>query len=1016
MPKALAGIVLAALLVVAGRGSAGAEDATPALLGRPVASVGFTSDGPVDVKEIAGLVSIEAGRPLTEEETGSTIRNLFGTERFSNVIVEAEPASEESVAVTVHLWLAFRVRRISFEGKSGLSREDLRRAVPFSEGDPFNAQALAAGASAIERRMLSEGYLHASVDPDVTFDRKEFSTAVVYRITAREASLTAAPFFDGPIEPFSAGELEAATKLKAGKRYREEKARDDAERIRKFLLEQYRLKASVELIAAEPTDDGKLRPVYRISVGPKFEFEITGMPEKRVRKEILVLVEGQSFDDDVLASWVDSTREALQRQGRYRARITAEASRNVDPVVVRIAVDEGPKYAVEKVAFQGNASVSTETLEGLLVTRKKGLPLLQKGRLVDSVLDEDVSAILGYYQTRGWVDARVPRPDVVEGSQPDLLDVTIRIEEGPRTFVASRKVEGADHLLTADIDRLLSVSVGEPFNPSAVRQDVASLASYYRNNGWREASVQDHWTFSEDRTKADIEYRVAEGERSFFGKTIVRGNAVTHLPRIERQVAWKEGDPYSDDKIAETQRNLARTGVFRSIGVRPQPVPSEGDTVNMVVDLSEARRLSLLYGVGYQYSPGANNPNDPFGIVGVSYRNLFGRMQSATFEVQYAPISRRGYAIANFTEPYVFNSDVPLTVAAFASREPIQDVDINRLGTFLESVRLFGHLRVGLRYSYQYIAPTNPEDLSTIIRENYPLSARPIKQSAIGPNLFYDRRDDVLDPHRGYYLSVAGGYAFPFAGADAWYGKVSGQAAHFWSILGGVLGASFRAGAIYPIAAVSTEAGAVTKTYTVPIAEKFFAGGSSTARGFDTNLEGIPGVTVDYSTQAAPATAAGTGTCAETYTFPNAANYDCSAGPRIVGGNGFMAIGVEYRYPILGNLGVSIFYDLAQVWTNAGDINFHIDTSNSADSANPNYGLRQSIGFGIHYMTPIGPLRFEAGWPLPAQTVQFNVYPTVSVDDNVTPCLKPTQPGCQSLAPGSVKQTSRIFLSIGYPF
>jgi outer membrane protein insertion porin family len=1017
MRTALARFTLAVLLLAVGRGSARAQEANPALLGRRVDSVGFTTDGPVDEKEIAGLVSIGTGNPLTEEETGSTIRNLFGTARFSNILLEAEPTPDGGVAVTIHLWLAFRVRSISFEGHSGVPREELRRAVPLSEGDPFNARALAEGASAIERRMLSEGYLHPSVDPDVVFDRQEYSTRIVYRITSGEAAPTAAPFFDGKIEPFTAGELLAEAKLKPGKRYREEKARNDAERIRKFLLRRDRLKASVELIAAEPTDEGELRPVYRISVGPLFEFEVRGIKEKKVRKEILALLEGQSFDEDVLASWVDSTRQALQRQGHYRARVTGKAPRNADPVVVEITVEDGPKYAIERITFQGNASISSETLDDLLVTRKKGLPLLQKGRLVDSVLDEDVSAILGYYQTRGWVGVSVPRPEVKEGSKPDLLDLTFRIEEGPRAFVASRKVEGADHLLPADIGRLVSVSVGQPFNPMAVRQDVASLMSYYRNDGWREATVQDHWALSEDRTKADVEYRVEEGERSFFGKTIVRGNAVTRLPRIERQVAWKEGDPYSDDKIAQTQRNLARTGVFRSIQVRPQPVPSEGDTVNMDVDLSEARRLSLLYGVGYQYAPGATSPNDPFGIVGLSYRNLFGRMQSATFEVQYAPVSRRGYAIANFTEPYVFNSDVPLTVAAFASREPIQEVDVNRAGGFVESARLFGHLRVGMRYSYQYIAPTNPEDLSTIIIDKYPLSARPIKQSAIGPAFFYDQRDDVIDPHKGYYLSLAGGYAFPFLGADAWYGKVSGQAAHFWSVLGGVFGASFRAGAIYPVAVVS-------KGDTVPIAEKFFAGGSSTARGFDTNLAGIPAVTldtgetlpggtVDYNTQATPAATPGTGTCADTYSFAGAENYDCNAGPRIIGGNGFMAMSLEFRYPILGNLGVSLFYDLAQVWAKPGDLNFHIDTASKA-SGNARTGLRQSVGLGIHYLTPIGPLRFEAGWPLPAQTIDFQVTPTEDPEGN--PCETSTRDGCRPLGTGSVKQTARIFLSIGYPF
>ncbi|MGH9318225.1 MAG: POTRA domain-containing protein [Thermoanaerobaculia bacterium] len=960
------------------------------LFGRPVESVAYTSNGEVDSREIESLMVLEVGRPLTQDDTGATIRNLYSTLNFSNILIEAEPAAGGGVAVIVHLWRAFRVRRIRLEGRASVSREDLRRAIPFSEGDPFNAAALAAGASALERRLGTDGYLHPSVAPEASFDEKTFSVEVFYRIAAGERARVAAPFFDGETAPFPPETLEQKARVKPGARYRESKARSDAERIRRFLLEQGHFKASVELIAAEPTEDGRLRPVDRITVGPRFDLETTGIKAKTARREILALAKGQSFDEDLLQQWVDTTRRALQRAGHYRARVTAAASEGADPVAMKLGVEDGPKYAVEKIHFSGNASVPEETLRGMIVTREKGFPVLRKGRLLDSDLDEDVGAILGYYQTHGWVAARIERPAVMAGSKPGLLDVTIAIREGPRAFIADRRIEGADHLRLSEIDRLVSVRIGQPFNPSAVRQDALALTAHYRNEGWREAVVQDRCTLSDNGTRAEVVFRVEEGLRSFFGKTIVRGNAVTDRRRILRQVNWKEGEAFSEEKIADTQQNLARTGAFRSIGVRPQPVDPDNQERNVNIDLTEARRLSLLYGVGYQYAPGATQPNDPFATVGVSYRNLFGSMRSASLEVQYAPLSQRGYIVAKLLEPYLFNTDIPLTFGAFASREPIQDIDINRLGVFSESVRLFRpNLRVGLRYSYQQIAPNNPEDLSTIELEKFPRSDQPIKQSAIGPSFFYDRRDDVLDPHAGYYWTLAGNYAFPFLKADARYGKVSAQAAYFKRFLGGVVAASVRAGGIFPY---DLQAGVP-----VPIAERFFAGGSSNARGFDTDVGGIPGVTVDYNTQATspPANGAGTGTCAQTYTFPDASQYDCSPGPRIIGGNGFMAWGLEYRFPIAGNLGVSVFYDLAQVWTNAGDMHLAIEGET---------GLRQSIGVGFHYMTPIGPLRLEVARPVELRTIQFLVT-TTDQNNNVV-----------VLGSGSTKETRRLLLSIGYPF
>ena len=101
--------------------------------------------------------------------------------------------------------------------------------------------------------------------------------------------------------------------------------------------------------------------------------------------------------------------------------------------------------------------------------------------------------------------------------------------------------------------------------------------------------------------------------RSFFGKTIMRGNAVTDADRILRQVAWKEGEPFSEEKIADTQKNLARDrrlpldrGRARSRSTRTTR------STTSTSHLSEARRISLLYGVGYQYANGASHRNDPF--------------------------------------------------------------------------------------------------------------------------------------------------------------------------------------------------------------------------------------------------------------------------------------------------------------------------------------------------------------------------------------------------------------------
>src|SRR5207244_13410791 len=100
-------------------------------------------------------------------------------------------------------------------------------------------------------------------------------------------------------------------------------------------------------------------------------------------------------------------------------------------------------------------------------------------------------------------------------------------------------------------------------------------------------------------------------------------------------------------------------------------------------------------------------------------------------------------------DPFLFNRDYPFTSYLFATREPIQDIDLQRLGWVNEVAHFYGHyLRVAVRLEYQRIRPFNPQALSQIEATNLPRFDQPIEEATIGPNFFYDRRDDVLDPHR----------------------------------------------------------------------------------------------------------------------------------------------------------------------------------------------------------------------------------------------------------------------------
>jgi outer membrane protein assembly factor BamA len=149
---------------------------------------------------------------------------------------------------------------------------------------------------------------------------------------------------------------------------------------------------------------------------------------------------------------------------------------------------------------------------------------------------------------------------------------------------------------------------------------------------------------------------------------------------------------------------------------------------------------------------------------------------------------------------------------------------------------------------------------------------------------------------------------------------------------------------------------------------------------------------VDYETRATVHTGSGSGSCGNS--FPGSPAFDCNAGPHIVGGNGFFALNAEYRFPIFGDLGGTVFYDLAQVWKNFSDINLRLEGDT---------GLRQTVGFGLRYMTPIGPLRAEFGLPLKPRNIPYDIAIT---DDSVRTLL----------GTGTVREKGRFVITIGYPF
>jgi outer membrane protein assembly factor BamA len=218
-----------------------------------------------------------------------------------------------------------------------------------------------------------------------------------------------------------------------------------------------------------------------------------------------------------------------------------------------------------------------------------------------------------------------------------------------------------------------------------------------------------------------------------------------------------------------------------------------------------------------------------------------------------------------------------------------------------------------------------------------PRAQREIQISSLTPSAFWDRRDDPIDPRRGWTALVQLERAFPLASANEEFLKLFGQFTKAWSLSSTqVVATSLRFGGIEPLgdgAPPDSTLPAGLASREVPISERFFAGGRTTHRAYGLDLLGRRGETLcgKGSPVDDPCSAA---TTEKGQYFP-------------VGGDGMAVFNLDYRFALPGGLGAVLFVDGGNVWPDWRDLG---------------KDLRWGAGVGLRYASPIGPLRAEIGW------------------------------------------------------
>jgi outer membrane protein insertion porin family len=411
-----------------------------------------------------------------------------------------------------------------------------------------------------------------------------------------------------------------------------------------------------------------------------------------------------------------------------------------------------------------------------------------------------------------------------------------------------------------------------------------------------------------------VVFRIDSGPFVRVGDVIIAGLRHTReslVAAVVRRAGVIPGEPLSRRRLLDAQRGLFELGLFRRAELVPMPGQEHRAERNIVVRLEEGEQKSYLFGVGYSDRDAARL------ILGWSHLNLLGRAYAFAAEVSLSRNQQR-YSLS-LRKQRTFGLPIPGYLAIYRTDEVLADRDLLRRGLWIDfGDRLKRPFRPWLRYEYEIIQPENLQlDPPTTFQDEFQES----KVASITPSIEWDTRDNPLAPVRGIFASASVQYAFPAFVADSHFIKMFARGTIYRPIFRGYGAIGLRIGAMKPF----DNDPSLPENLQIPFAYRFFGGGRSSHRAFDTDTLGIAGQTI------IPAD-------------PD----DPDSKDIAIGGNATILLNMEYRRRIAGELFASVFIDIGNVWESPSTVDLG--------------DIRFGPGIGLQYRTPAGPLRAEYGW------------------------------------------------------
>jgi outer membrane protein insertion porin family len=964
---ATAGLLAGSLLASAAVRAQGTE-----YEGQRVAEVRIVDEAGKSVSEKTPAIALEAGKAFDFGAERDSVRQLYRTGDYSDIRVTAAPEADG-------LRIDFIIRRnyynnvVRVEGvKEPPSEPATLAALRMGLGEPFRESSLKEGVERLQQALREDGLYLAKVTWAIVPIEETRQMDITVTVDPGPRAHVGDLIIQNQTK-FPEKELRRRAKLTSKNELTQARTTRTELRLKKFLVDQGYLGASAVLTPGTYDPAANRVPVtIAVTAGPQVRVEVNGahLSQGKLRKLLPIYAEG-AVDEDLVQEGRRNIRDYFQREGYFNAdvQVTSQVDTKQNERVVRFDISRGDRFRVAGVKFDGNKYFSDPLLSVRLLIQTAAFA--SSGRFSQQLVRGDADSIRALYTSNGFKDAQVT-PEVNGNylGKKGSLFVTFHIVEEEQTRVASLDIEGNQALSKEALLAVTGSTPGQPYSEADIASDRNNILATYFNEGYPEARFNSEVVNGDAPNRVRLIYRITEGTRIEVSKVLLTGYQYTRPGIIRREVLIKEGGPLREGDVVETQRQLYNLGVFNRVQIAPQnPNGTDPDKV-MVVEAEEGKRYTLGYGFGFEVQriaanctapsgsqPTTCSPNStkiaasPRGIFEISRSNMFGRAQTLSFKARVSTLEYR--TVLAYTADHLFaTKNLSLQITGFADKS--QDVN-----TFT-STRFEGSLQVtetlshsstlSMRYFYRRVKASDINE--TINVEQIPLFSLPTLVSGVGVNYARDRRDNPADATRGTFNTIDLSVAADALGSSASFFRGYYQNSSFHTFgRAFVFARSVRFGFEEPLGktteGVSTECTttAPTSDEIIPLPERFFAGGGTSLRGFGLN-------------QAGP-------------------RDPCTGFP--IGGLALLVFNQELRFPmklpIIGNkLGGTLFYDGGNVYS---DVN-HISLSwKPPTPTNLNY-FSHTVGFGVRYPTPVGPVRVDFGYQLNPGQYEATIAPATT--------------------------------------